>query len=575
MNVLLIYPYCLEARIHQEDVHVPPIGLYFIGAVLKENGIDATVLNWGNMKDQQTAVRQTLAQAKPDVIGFSVLQANRWGAIDIARMAKTLNPDVKVVFGGIGATTLWKHFLRHFPEVDAVVLGEGEHAFLKLVQFYERAETDTPPAGIPAVAFRQDGIAVQPPPAAQIADLDALADPSRYFTYNHVLLGRGCPGNCSFCGSPDFWGRRVRFHSARWFVDQLERLVGRGQRFFYFSDDTFTLQRRRVMDVCREIRSRKLDIQWAAISRVDRVDEELLRAMRLAGCTQISFGVESGSPQIRRLLGKPVTDAQIQDAFEMTARTGILTRAYFIYGCPGENDDTIAQTLVLMDRIKPLSTIFYILSLFPGTRLYRDYVDRSGLDEDALWLEPVEDILYFQTDPEISQQQVLSFGKTLRNHFYRQLPEYIAALSLTDDPELYACHADFCSRLAMTLDHGDYAAIDAISGKRELAEKLYRRSLDYHPNPRAYLGLGIHHQKNGRHNDTVRLLGDAVERFPKHEPLHLCLAISHMNTGRFSRAMRYLEKFPGSSQALGYMAECHRQLGNSVAAAEIENRLKV
>ena len=128
--------------------------------------------------------------------------------------------------------------------------------------------------------------------------------------------------------------------------------------------------------------------------------------------------------------------------------------------------------------------------------------------------------------------------------------------------------------LISTLDHGDYAAIDAIPGKERLAQTLNRRSLDYHPNARAYLGLGIQFQTSGRHSDAVRLLSEAAARFPDHEPLHLCLAVSHMNTGRFSQAMRCLEKFSDSPQVLGYLAECHRQLGNTVAAAEIERRLK-
>ena len=77
-----------------------------------------------------------MSEKKPDVIGFSVLHGNRWGAIEIARTAKQLNPKTKVVFGGIGATFLWEHLLTHFPEVDVVVLGEGEWTFLKLGQAF-------------------------------------------------------------------------------------------------------------------------------------------------------------------------------------------------------------------------------------------------------------------------------------------------------------------------------------------------------------------------------------------------------------------------------------------------------
>ena len=574
MHVVLIYPYCLEERVHVDDVRVPPIGMYTIAAVLRENGIETTVLNWGHMKNRQRDMRNALDHLRPDVVGFSVLQANRWGAVHIARMAKALNPAVKVVFGGISATTMWDHFLRLFPEVDAVVVGEGERAFLQLVRFYENAEDGALPVDLPGVAYRRDGKAVAAIAAPPLEDLDTIPDPAHHFTYQHVLLGRGCPGNCTFCGSPDFWGRRVRFHSPRWFVDQLERLRQRGQRFFYFSDDTFTLQRDRVLAVCREMRERSLDIEWAAISRVDRIDEDMLRAMRLAGCTQISYGVESGSPDIRRLLGKPFSDTQIQEAFDITSRLGILTRAYFIYGCPGESDDTIARTLALMDRIKPLSAIFYILALFPGTRLYRDYVEASGANEDELWLQPTEDIMYFTTDPALSREQVLAWGRTLRGHFHQRLPAYIDAVDLADDPDLHTAHADFCSRLAMTLSHGEYAGIADIPGKTPLAQRLYQRSLDFAPNARAYLGLAIDQQKRGRHAEVIRLLGEAVETFPKDEALHTCLAISDMNLGNWERATAILERFDRAPNVLPHLITCYREMGNAAAANRCQQRLE-
>jgi hypothetical protein len=327
------------------------------------------------------------------------------------------------------------------------------------------------------------------------------------------------------------------------------------------------------MTVCREIRERSLDIEWAAISRVDRIDEDMLRTMRLAGCTQISYGVESGSPDIRRLLGKPFSDAQIQDAFDITSRLGILTRAYFIYGCPGESDDTIHQTLALMDRIKPLSAIFYILALFPGTRLYRDYLEASGASEDELWLQPTEDITYFTTDPALSRDQVLSWGRTLRRHFHQRLPEYIGAVDLTDDPDLHTAHADFCSRLGMTLDHGEYAGIEDIPETEAQAQRLYRRSLDFAPDARAYLGLAIDRQKNGRHTDAIRLLGEGVDYFPDDEALHTCLAVSYMNTGQWDRATANLEAFDRSPHVLPHLMECHRQMGNMAEARRCQERL--
>jgi len=134
MRILLVNPYCLEKRLQEDDISVVPIGLYYVGAVLKEHGFDVEILNWYNVNESPGIIEKTFSEKKPDIVGFSVLHANRWGAIEIAQIAKKINPETKVVFGGIGATFLWEHFLKNFPVVDYVVLGEGEYPFLELVE---------------------------------------------------------------------------------------------------------------------------------------------------------------------------------------------------------------------------------------------------------------------------------------------------------------------------------------------------------------------------------------------------------------------------------------------------------
>ena len=134
--------------------------------------------------------------------------------------AKEVNPEIKVVFGGIGATFLWKHFLTHFKVVDFCVLGEGEYPFLKLIRAIETGDFKRIKS-IKGIAFRSKGRPVKTGRQPSIKNLDALPVPSKYFDYQHVAFTRGCPGNCTFCGSPRFWGRRVRFHSAAYFVKQV------------------------------------------------------------------------------------------------------------------------------------------------------------------------------------------------------------------------------------------------------------------------------------------------------------------------------------------------------------------
>ena len=235
MKVLLIYPYCLETRLHAEDISVVPIGLYSVAAVLKANQIDVEIFNWYNIKETPHKIEEVLRKKKPDVIGFSILHANRWGGIEVARIAKRINAKTQIVFGGIGASVLWNHFLTHFAEIDFIVLGEGEYSFLNLIRCLAE---DHPQKleRIPGVAFRKSGKAFKTGNAVAICDLDLIPNPARYFDYQHLVLNRGCVWNCNFCGSPQFWERRLRSHSVEYFVEQIERLYSRGISFFHFSE---------------------------------------------------------------------------------------------------------------------------------------------------------------------------------------------------------------------------------------------------------------------------------------------------------------------------------------------------
>ncbi len=561
MRILLVHPYFSAPRVDAEDIGFVPMGLYHVAAALIAKGHAVEVVNWHDRGAAAEAIKRDLRAKRPHLVGVSILHANRWGGIDVARIVKRLDPAVPVVFGGVGATFLWDQLLTHFPEVDYIVRGEGEESFPRLVAAIAAGATGDVGA-IPGIAFRRNGRPVKTAAARPIGDLDALPMPARHFDTAHVSLTRGCVSNCRFCGSPAFWGRRVRFHSAEYFVEQLSLIRARGRRFVYVSDDTFTLDRGRVLAICRRILDRRIDIRWAAISRVDAVDAELLAWMRRAGCIQISYGVESGSPAIRRRLNKKITDAQIRRAFELTQRTGILARAYFIYGCPGERRETIQATIDLIRAIKPLACIFYILAVFPGTALYQSVKRRTGLTE-AIWLERVEDIMYFETDPALTAEQVLEFGRTLREGFYRELPGFVEALDLVADPDFRPLHADFLSRLAMTFHQGDYAGIDLIPDRPGLAAALYRRALAYHPDARAFLGLGLLDQAAGRFEASRAILSQGLAHFPADDPLKVCLAVSHMNLGEFQEALRRLADCRPDPQAERLAAACRSAIARA------------
>jgi anaerobic magnesium-protoporphyrin IX monomethyl ester cyclase len=573
MKILLIYPYFLEARVlTAEDVMAVPLGVYYVAAVLKHANYSVEVLNWHDINATPEKIKEVLVQKKPDVIGFSILHGNRWGGLEIARVAKQIDSRVAVVFGGVGATFLWEHFLTHFGDVDYVVIGEGEHTFLNLVRHVE-AGYPGPIEAINGLGFRKDGRAVRTADAPPITPLDDLPDPARYFTYRHLSLTRGCAGNCNFCGSPRFWGRHVRFHSADYFVEQIERLYQKGIHFFYFSDDTFTLNKKRVVEVCKKIIEKKLDITWNAISRVDCINEEILCWMRKAGCIQISYGVESGSEKIRTFLQKKISADSILNAFSLTQRYGIMARAYFIYGCPEESRQTIDETIDLMDRIKPLSTVFYILDIFPGTRLYEDFKQRSGQTDDV-WLKRIEDIMYFETDSDLTRELILAFGQKLRTHFYKSLPRFVAAIDLIDKEELYPQHSAFYVRLAMTFDYGDYARIEEIENKDLIAADLYRHAIRYYPNAEAYLGLGILFQKRGASRESSAILSQGLTHFPRDAGLNICMGVSLMNLELWEQALSHFLEFQDAKDAVRFAAHCYKALGDEKKSAALLQTLE-
>ncbi len=560
MKILLIYPYCLEDRINTEDISVVPQGVYYIGAILKENHYDVEILNWHNINKTPEKIRDILIEKKPDIIGFSILHANRWGGIEISGIARQIDPNVKIVFGGIGATFLWEHFLTNFQEIDYVVIGEGEYSFLNLVGCIKENDRKCIEE-IRGIAFRKDGKAVRTKDAEPLRNLDKLPTPAKYFNFQHLSLTRGCPGKCTFCGSPRFWGAKVRFHSSDYFVHQIELLYKKGITFFYFSDDTFTISKKRVIEICQKILGKNLKIVWVAISQVNNVSEEVIFWMKRAGCIQISYGVESGSEKIRNSLNKNISTDNIKKAFSTTLKYGILARAYFIYGCPEETMETIGETIELIHRIKPLSTIFYILDIFPGTTLYEEYKRKFKVTDD-IWLNRIEDIMYFETDPKLPENLILEFGKKLRVTYYEMLPEFVDSISLIDKKELYPMHSDFLSRLAMTFDHGDYSRIESIKKKDKIAEKLYKKSLKYHPDQRAYIGLGIAKQKTKGYEQSIKILAKGLKYFPNNQQLNLCIGISHMNLGEYKKALSFLTPFQESKEVLPFIENCYKALNN-------------
>jgi hypothetical protein len=269
--------------------------------------------------------------------------------------------------------------------------------------------------------------------------------------------------------------------------------------------------------------------------------------------------VESGSDAIKKRLGKPVPNHLAVQAFHWTASHGIVPRAYFIYGSPGETMDTINQSIDLLMALQPLGAVFYMLVLFPGTGLYDRAIKKGWVTED-IWHKKMEDLPWFGVDDTLDFPQVKAFGDALRQAFYTHVADFAAKVVLIDDPSLYRFHADFLSRLAMTFSHGAYAEDDRVQDSDSTAKLLFEKSLTYHPDFRAFLGLGMLLQKSGQFERALQVLDQGLTHFAGSKDLSLCKGICLMNVKKFRAALDCLSSFNQLADVRHYVSICRKEL---------------
>lgn len=358
------------------DFFQTPYGLFALGAQAIRAGHQVKVMNLSGF--YWTRVQQVLEALDADVYGLSCWTANRRGVALVATAIKKLRPRAHVVVGGPHATPLAREMLAHHAAIDTVAIGESEHTFLELLDRLQRAEST---AGTPGTAYRDAGAVIVAPERAAIEDLDSLASPHDYFDTHIVMTSRGCPWRCTFCGAEASWGRGYRAQSVGYVLDALERAVARAPvKMIQIKDDTFTTNRKRVIEICRGIRARGLKLLWSCDTRVDVLGDELLREMRLAGCERLSLGVESGSQQILDAIDKKITVDEIIASSELAKKYGIKLRYYMMIGNRGETRATFDETRSFLARARPHQYIFAALSVYPGTRDYDEAVRQGWLD---------------------------------------------------------------------------------------------------------------------------------------------------------------------------------------------------
>jgi anaerobic magnesium-protoporphyrin IX monomethyl ester cyclase len=422
----------------EERGHNPPLGILYLASSLAAAGHNVEVVDAQVEELDYDGVSAAIRKAHPDMIGVTAMSFTLIDALLSARAAKEADKGIKVVFGG-PHPTIYPNETAGLEDVDYAVIGEGEHTMVRLAGAIEKGEAPSKVAGL---AYREKNKVVNTGFPPFIEELDSLPFPARKLTpykkYSSLLAkrspvttmftSRGCPYKCLFCDRPQM-GKRFRARSAGNVVDEMEECVGLGIREFLIYDDTFTIDRQRVLDISDEIKRRGLDIGFDIRARVNTVDGEVLKRLRSAGCERIHYGVESGNEEILRILRKGITLKQVEDAFKLTKEAGIETLAYFIIGSPRETGNTIEDTVKFAIKLDPGFVHFSIMTPFPATELYNmGLID--GIIKSDYWLDfaknPRKDFIPPLWEENMNREELMRLLKQAYKRFYVR-PKYIAS----------------------------------------------------------------------------------------------------------------------------------------------------
>ena len=399
MKVLLIdYPYTSKVYSFTSILTrvEPRLGLCYLASYLNERGHCAKILDANALNLSDEEILERISFLKPKMIGFSAVTTEISGIYSFSKKVKQRFPKVMIVVGGPHVTFTAKRTFEEAPEMDFIVIGEGEKTLFELCEALEREKSLK---DIKGLAFRQENSIGINESREFVDNLDSLPFPltdglpldlykecllddfrekGRFFT---VMSARGCPYNCVFCSAPKMWRRQYRLRSMKNFVDEMEQLYRKDVKKFRILDDTFTSSEKRVLEFCREIEKRKMKISFSCFGRVNVVNERMLKALKQAGCKSINYGVESGSSEILKRVRKNITLERAKEVIALSKKLGLTTFASFMIGLPGDTNETIRRTIDFAKECNPSFAEFYITTPFVGTEIYYEWKEKGWIDE--------------------------------------------------------------------------------------------------------------------------------------------------------------------------------------------------
>ncbi|MFB3888094.1 MAG: radical SAM protein [Candidatus Bathyarchaeia archaeon] len=413
----------------------PPLGLAYVAAALEKTGFQVQVLDNYLLKKPIDEVKQLVRQLNPEIVGITCSSATYHKCVETAAAIKEVAPTCKVVVGGWHPSYVPDSMLQH-PEIDYVIMGEGERAMVELATYITKGEREMVLGAVAGLAYKRGGRILKNTPRF-ISNLDDVPFPARHllpmdkYERKMEFLGvepvdimsiiRGCPFSCAFCETRKMWGPVCRFFSPGRVVEEIKYMVDKyGSKGIYFINDNFTIRKRETLELCDLLKKEKLDLPWICDTRADMVTRELLAKMREAGCRTIWFGVESGSPRILERINKHITLEQTVQAFEMCRKEDIQIACSFILGVPGETLADMEATLKFAQKLNPDLCQFNVFIAYPDSSLYEEILKSGKYDKlDDFLLAARTDEFDFKKVMEIQRRFHKEFNTSAKRIFWK------------------------------------------------------------------------------------------------------------------------------------------------------------
>lgn len=358
-------------------LNYPHLGLGYLAASVRKAGFTVEIIDASASLLTEKEITAKIRQKKPAVVGITVTTPTTPAVYSLIQKIKKIKKPPEIVIGGPHVSALpqsvrWMGARYGF-------IGEAERGFVKLLNYLLKNKGSL--KKIEGLVWVNEG-RVLANPNAPIMDLDSLPFPARdlmendrYFSPVHsgritsMLSSRGCPFDCTYCSRPAI-GRHLRLRSPENIVQEMKEVVNRlNIVYIEFVDDILTLDKKRMIEVCRQILKENLKVNWGGQTRADQVDFDLLRKMKAAGCQKISFGVETGVEEVRYRLNKRISNERYLKAFRWCRQLGIETNAFVMFGHPQEGWPEMEQSIAFTKKLDPDYAAFYITTIFPGSSL--------------------------------------------------------------------------------------------------------------------------------------------------------------------------------------------------------------